>query len=163
MNRIILPARLCLPFHFPILTPPLLTSPYLPSPLLSYPTLLLYTVVLSMVVVVLLRCKVRARACSSTQSRSSTPPLWSKAHILLATLLTLTPMVYGACNVNKCTPTPCTLTNGLLTVPNTVIAIDSGKLVVVCLYILLYYVYVCCFVLRITWVSYYIIIPVARI
>ena len=126
MNRIILPARLYLPFHFLILTPPLLTSP-----LLSYPTLLLYTVVLAMVVVVLIRCKASVRACSSAQSRPSTPPLWSKVRILFTTLLTLTPMVYGACDATKCTPTPCNLTDRHLIVPNTVTAIAECKLVVV--------------------------------
>ena len=92
-----------------------------------------------MVVVVLLLalaqalvgCKARARACSSAQSRPSTPPLWSKVRILLTTLLTLTPVAYGACDVTKCTPTPCSLTDGHLIVPNTTTAIGDGKLVVV--------------------------------
>ena len=110
-----------LPLLLPLLVP------------LQVPLLVTGVVVVAVAIlaVALVGCKARARACSSAQSRPSTPPLWSKVRILLTTLLTLTPMVHGACNVTKCTPTPCTLTDGHLIVPNTTTAIGNCKLVVV--------------------------------
>jgi hypothetical protein len=82
--------------------------------------------IVAVVVLALVGSKARSRACSSAQSRPSTPPLWSKVRILLATLLTLSPMVHGGCsNLYG------TISNGHLTVPNTVTSIDTCKLVVV--------------------------------
>jgi hypothetical protein len=106
-----------LPLLLPLLVPLLVTG--------------VGVVVVALLAVALVGCKARARACSSAQSRPSTPPLWSKVRILFTTLLTLTPMVYGACDATKCTPTPCNLTDRHLIVPNTVTAIAECKLVVV--------------------------------
>jgi hypothetical protein len=90
-----------------------------------------FPLLLPLLVLALVGCKARVRVCSSAQSRPSTPPLWSKVRILLTTLLTLTPVAFGACDVTKCTPTPCSLTDGHLIVPNNVTSIADCKLVVV--------------------------------